>query len=113
MIKSAGDMRHRVTVQEKTVATNARGERTESWADLYANVPAHVRFLTSRELQAANARQSEAVVSFEFWSVNVPDLSAEHRILYSTDTYELDPPTQYGTHLEFTAVKGSRGPTDG
>lgn len=108
-----GPMRYRITVQERTTTTNSRGERVETWSDLYSDIPASLRYLTAREQQAAGARQSEVTVAFEMWASNVPNLSGEHRIVYAGDNYELEPPTFHGRQLEFVEVKAMKGPTDG
>ena len=108
-----GPMRYRITVQERTTTTNSRGERSESWADLYPDIPASVRYLTTREKQEANARQSEVEIAFEMWASNVPNISPEHRIVYADENYELEPPSFHGQHLEFVQVKATKGLTDG
>ena len=108
-----GPMRYRVTVQEKTETVNSFGERQIVWADLYINIPASDRWLSTKELQEANARQSEVSIAFEFWAANVPNISSEHRILFDGDVYELEPPSFHGRQHEFVQVKGMKGLTDG
>lgn len=106
-------MRYRITVQERTTTTNSRGERVETWADLYSDIPASLRYLTVRERQEAAARQSEVSIAFEMWASNVPAISPEHRIVYNGENYELEPPSFHGRHLEFVQVKATKGLTDG
>lgn len=108
-----GPMRYRITVQERTTTTNSRGERSESWADLYVSIPASMRWLTTREKQEASARQSEVEIAFEMWASNVPNLSPEHRIVFEGENYELEPPSFHGRHHEFVQVKATKGLTDG
>ena len=108
-----GPMRYRITVQERTTTTNGRGERSETWADLYTDIPAAMRCLTTRERQEAAARQSEVEIAFETWASNVPALSSEHRIVFENEKYELEPPTFHGRQHEFVQVKATKGLTDG
>lgn len=110
MNRRAGSRRHRVTVQRKTTGTNARGERTESWADLYTNVPTFARYMSARELQAAAARQSEVTVEFEFAAEF--DVTAADRIVWEGLTYELEPPT-FDPKRRYLRIKGREGVTDG
>lgn len=106
-------MRYYITVQEFTETVNSRGERAETWADKYSNIPASMRYLTTRELQEASARQSALSVAFETWATNVPQITAKDRILLDGDVYELDPPSYFGTQQEFVQIKAQKGLTDG
>lgn len=107
----AGQMRHRITVQSKTTTTNGRGERSETWSDLYTDVPASVRWLSSGELQAASARQSESTVEFEL-RVGL-DITSEHRIVWEGRIYELEPPILDRSGMRRMRIKASEGVTDG
>lgn len=107
----SGQMRHRITVQEKTTTTNGRGERSDSWADLYTNVPASVRWLSSGELQAAAARQSESTVEFEI-RVGL-DITSAHRIVWQGRFYELEPPLFDRTGQRRMRIMASEGVTEG
>lgn len=56
----AGNLRHRVSIQQKQISQNpVSGELTETWADVWTNVPAAVEPLSAREFIAAQSFQSE------------------------------------------------------
>jgi len=105
-------MRHRATVQRKTETVNpATGVRTTAWADLYADVPFSVRPLTSRELQAAAARQSE--VSVEFETRAGLDIQPDDRIVFDGHIWDIEPPTLDETRQRRMKIKAHRSLTDG
>lgn len=107
-----GQMRHRITVQRNTETVNpATGVRSSSWADLYVGVPAAIRSLTSRELQAASARQSESSVEFELRAGL--DINADDRIVFDGDVYDIEPPTFDETRQRRMKIKAARNLTNG
>lgn len=106
-----GQMRHRMTVQVKSMQTNHLGERFEQWLDLYSDVPVSVRWLTARELQAASARQSHSTVEFELRPGL--DITSEHRIVWQGRVYELEPPLFDRTTQRRMRIRASEGVTNG
>ena len=104
-------MRQRITVQAKQETTGEFGERKVTWVDVYTDIPASVRWLTARELQAAAARQSESTVEFELRADF--DITAEHRIVFQGKSFELEPPIFDQTARRFMRIKASEGVTDG
>lgn len=54
----AGDLRHRVTLQQRSTAADSLGQQLTTWTDLFT-VWAEIESLTARELLAAQAVQSE------------------------------------------------------
>lgn len=63
MIITAGDLRHRITLQSPPAARDALGARSGAWVD-EAEVWAAALPLSSRELMAAGQIQSEISVRF-------------------------------------------------
>lgn len=110
MSRRAGARRDRVTVQARTTTTNDRGERSDAWANVYTDVPVSVRWLTTREMQAAAARQSEVTVEFETDAAFA--ITAEHRILWEGAAYELEAPT-FDPKRRYLRIKAKEGVTDG
>lgn len=60
----AGDLRHRITIQENRPVKDAEGIVQDSWVDL-ATVWAALKPLSGRELLAAQALQSETTGTLE------------------------------------------------
>lgn len=59
----AGALRHRITIQQKTIGTDAFGGPTETWADV-CTVNASIEPLNGRELilaQSVNAETTERI----------------------------------------------------
>lgn len=46
----AGDLRHRVDLQQTTVTKNELGEPVDTWADRHSNIPASVSERTASEI---------------------------------------------------------------
>jgi len=111
-ISRPGQMRHRITVQEKTVAQDpATGIESVEWTDKHVDIPAAVRPLTSREMQAAAARQSEVSVEFELRAGL--SITGADRILFEGEAWELEPPTLDETRQRRMKIKAARGLTSG
>jgi SPP1 family predicted phage head-tail adaptor len=55
----AGQLRHRVTIQQDTAASDGQGGRTVTSGTLVANLPAQVEPLSGRELLQAQAIGSQ------------------------------------------------------
>lgn len=105
-------MRHRITVQEYTESRDPNtGVVTRSWTDKYTDIPAAIRPLTSREMQAASARNSRVEVEFELRADY--DITAAMRIVFEGDNWELEAPQYDETRKRRMKVKAARGMTDG
>lgn len=105
-------MRHRITVQRKTETIDpATGVRSTAWADHLVSVPAAIRPMTSRELQAAAARQSEVSVEFEIRTGL--DIEAGDRIVFDGHIWDIEPPTLDETRARRMKIKAARGVTNG
>ena len=105
-------MRHRATVQRATETQDpATGVQSTVWNDHLIDIPAAVRSLTSRELQAASARQSEVSVEFEMHAGL--DITAKDRLVFEGSNWDLEPPTLDETRQRRMKIKASRGVADG
>ena len=87
----AGRLRHRITVQVKTVTRGATGEAVETWAD-HLTVRASVEPLIGREYYQAMQEQSENKVRFRVRYSSAMDLinPRDHRISFKSNTYDLE-----------------------
>ncbi|PUA17267.1 phage head closure protein [Glaciimonas sp. PCH181] len=54
----AGDLLHRITLQQRSTAADSLGQQATTWSDLFT-IWAYIESLTARELLAAQAVQSE------------------------------------------------------
>lgn len=109
-----GQMRHRITIQRKTVPapdpnTGVTGPPT--WTALHANIPAAYRPLTSRELQAAGARQ--ALTESEFEIRAGLDIRTSDRILFAGEVWEIDGIKYDETRARRMKIGAHQGLTDG
>lgn len=64
----AGDLRHRVSVQQRVTSQDSFGGQSLVWTDIVfpspdGKIPAHIQPLNGRELMAAQAVQSETTHS--------------------------------------------------
>lgn len=83
----AGPMRHRVTIQTRSIATrDSEGGVTESWST-YAKRWASIRPLRGEELFAA--QQKYGKVSHEFSIRNTTGVTPEMRISYDSRTFNI------------------------
>jgi SPP1 family predicted phage head-tail adaptor len=113
-LSKPGQMRHRITVQEYVETTDPNtGVKTRSWSNKsgMVDIPAAVRPLTSREQQAAAARNSEVEVEFELRADFA--ITAKDRILFEGENWELEPPQYDETRKRRIKIKAKRGMTDG
>lgn len=106
-----GEMRHLITVQENTRVKDSDGNWADEWADLYTDVPAKIRELTSREMQAAGARQSNATVEFETHAGL--DITADNRIVFEGQNYDIEPPRLDPTRQRRMMIRAYVGTSDG
>lgn len=78
----AGLLRHRVTIQARSVVRDAAGGEAETWVDQPPPVWARVRPLNGRELLSANQIQAET--THEVTMRYRPGLTSAHRLLFGT-----------------------------
>jgi len=58
---SAGRLRHRIDIEQKSYNQDSSGDMIASWAALYSNVPSSIEPLSAREFLAAQNTQSQVV----------------------------------------------------
>lgn len=82
----AGKLRHKVTIQQPTLATNSIGEATKTWST-YAQAWANVQPLTGRELFASQQVNAEQTVRITIRALSgvVPTM----RVLFDGRYYEI------------------------
>lgn len=76
----AGELRRRVTIQQRVTTQDTFGGQSQTWTDFAANVPAAIDPLSGRELMTAQATQSE--VSHRITIRYLPGVTAAMRIVY-------------------------------
>ncbi|MBF8781006.1 phage head closure protein [Pseudomonas fulva] len=111
----AGKLRHRIDIQEqKTVRDPQTGEFGEpEWVTRWARCPAQVRPMSTRDLVAAKANQSEAtgriVIRYR------PGVLSTMRILYRGEVYSIEgPPLEDAeSGREYLTLLVSKGVKDG
>jgi len=83
----AGELRHRVIIQQKYVTQDAEGITTESWADI-ATVWAAIEPLRGREFFDAAAVNAEVTtrIRIRYRSGIVPAM----RVVYGSQVYEIE-----------------------
>lgn len=102
----AGQLRHRVTLQSKSVTRDAMGGEIVVWTDVATFVPAKVEALSGRALMAAQQAQSE--VTARILLRYRPDIRNDWRILHRTDIYAIHAliPTPDGVDLNLQCSTG-------
>lgn len=110
---NAGQLRHRVDIEQRTASQDATtGETTYAWAKLHKNVPAAIEPLSVREFIAARAGQSE--VSARIVIRYRAGLDATMRIVHGSKVYNPQgwlPDKDSG--LEYLTAPCSEGVNDG
>jgi SPP1 family predicted phage head-tail adaptor len=82
----AGKKNRRITIQRKTVTTNANGYKTDTWAT-YKSVMAWIQNMTGREFY--NAQKLFSEMNTLFITGYVSGVTTADRILYGTIPYEI------------------------
>ena len=110
----AGRLRHRITFQQPGLVQDAAtGEMVPGWAPVWEQVPASVEPLSSRDLIAAQAGQSEAsgrmVIRYR------PGVLPTMRILHRGDVYNIQgqPMPDPVSGLEYLTILVAKGVNDG
>lgn len=82
---TAGELRHRVTVQTRTEVSDGHDAFTESWADVKSRIPAQVLPLLGRDLERARQIDPRVshTVSVRYWRTYQADLDGGRaRLVY-------------------------------
>lgn len=107
---NAGPLCHRVTVQAKTITTDAYGGPVETWTDV-ATVWASVEPLQGREL--ANAQATNAEITTRIRMRYLAGVSASNRIVFEGRYFNLTPPIDVEMkHIELV-IMASEGLDEG
>jgi len=83
----AGQLRHRITIQQLSTTRDDYGGVVETWADFAPDIPASVQPLSGRELIAAQAAQSEARVKMSMRYI--PGVTEVMRVSYGGKVYNI------------------------
>lgn len=83
----AGRLRHRVTIQAKTIGVDSFGGPTETWSDVATGIPASVEPLSGREL--ANAQTVNAETTTKITMRYRAGVSTSDRITFEGKFYNL------------------------
>jgi len=84
-----GELRHRVTLQKKSVVKDGEGIPTETWADV-CSVMAAVEPLRGREYFVAAAANAENTIRVRIRYRS--DVTADMRVLYGTRLLQIKSP---------------------
>lgn len=110
---NAGELRHRITVDEPQYAQDLQtGERTRSWAVFAADIAAKISPLSATEYVAGQAQQSKVVARITIR--HLPGLRADMRIRHLDTVYNIEgilPDPDSG--LEWMTIVTSAGVNQG
>ena len=109
MSVSAGELRHRITIQKITSGRDEDGYPvSEQWVD-YVQLWAKVTHLSGKDLIAAQASQSKIVARLKIRYRE--DITTEMRIIYKDKTYAIDSQAleDTGTGYEYVTFLLSNG----
>jgi SPP1 family predicted phage head-tail adaptor len=103
--KKLGDMRHRISIQRRTMSFNNLGHEQEDWQTIANSVPAIVEELSGRELERAKQLAAEATHRV---IIRVPQsLATSDRIVYRNRILEIraKPENEVGTICDLLCVE--------
>jgi SPP1 family predicted phage head-tail adaptor len=82
----AGNLRHRITIQQRSTSEDALGQQVLAWTDV-ATIWCRVEQLSGRELMTASAERAEntARITVRYRA----DLVEKMRILYGATIYDI------------------------
>jgi len=107
----AGELRRRVTIQQRTTTLDTYGGQSTAWTDFAKNVPCSISPLNGRELMAAQAVNSE--VSHTISMRYLAGLTAAMRILYGTRVFNIQGVINVDERNREMTVLASEGLNDG
>lgn len=109
-----GELRRRVTLQQRTQGQDAAGGILATWADL-AEVSAKVEPLTGRELLAAQAVHAEITLDVIVrWRPELasPRTAARYRIRYGTRTLSIHGVIDIDDRRQYVVLQCAEGVID-
>jgi SPP1 family predicted phage head-tail adaptor len=107
----AGNLRHRITIQAPANGTDGYGAPVPGWADFAVDVQASIRPLSSRELIAAQAAQSET--SHEIRMRYMPGITAAMRAVFNGRYFNLSRPLNVDERNIELIIPATEGLNDG
>lgn len=90
---SAGDLRHRVAIQERVTAQDSDGNLETSWVTVndqrgnWSSLPAACYPMSAREFEAAGATQAETLTRFVLRFG--PDIKPAMRLVHAGQVYDI------------------------
>lgn len=111
----AGDLRRRVTIQQRNTSTDELGQPTTDWADV-ATVWADVSPLSGRELLAAQAARAQinGTVTIRFQQqFSDPVAMAARRILYGSRIFNITSSRDIDELHQYIELSYAEGANDG
>lgn len=105
-----GELNKRVTFQRRVAGADTAGQPLETW-ELVATLWARIRPLSSRELVAANAAQSER--THEITIRYRTGMTAAMRAVCAGRVFDLGPPVNAGEKNEWLVLPATEGMSDG
>jgi SPP1 family predicted phage head-tail adaptor len=113
----AGDLRHRVTFQQRATGDDARdGAQLTTWVDVLASVPVAISPLNGRELMAAKAVQSEVShqIDLRYHPLLAnPKEVAAMRIVFGTRVFNIHSATTIDERRREMRILAEEGLNDG
>lgn len=106
-----GQMDRRITLQRATLATNAYGERVETWGTL-ATVWAQIQYKEGSGKEAVQSDQlfsSQPVHFIIRYSTDVSSIRPSDRVSYNGDTYQIEGIQEIGRAEGLRIVTTLRG----
>ena len=116
MSHRAGDLRRRITLQQRSTTPDSLGGQSITWTDL-ATVWADIQPMTGRELLAAQAVQSEIthtiVCRYRADLFADPKSTASMRAMYGARVFNLGPALDEDMRHRFVSIPASEGMNSG
>lgn len=108
---AAGDLRERVTIQQRPVSLDSIGENTAAWVDV-ATVWASAEPLSGREYFASGQQQQTVDVRFRIRYR--ADVTGAMRVLWRGQVHDIvGPPINFQGRREFLELMTVQGQRDG
>lgn len=109
----AGDLRHRIDIQELQVTKGSSGGVQTAWTPLLIDVPAQVINQSGTEKQATSHGGTAAVATTLFRIRYEPGISELMRIIYDGKHYNIQHINNVGERDVVLAITASTGQNDG
>lgn len=108
----AGQLRHRIDIEQITITQDSSGDAVKFWAALYSSVPASIEPLSARDFIASSAVQSQIVarITIRYRS----GLNAAMRINHNGTIYNISGIlADKNSGLEYLTMPVTAGVNDG